>query len=108
MPAPQNQEELQTLLGMFNYLSRYIPNLSTLNKPLRDLLKQQKFEWTPSHEDAKRGIQDAICQNITYFDPEAKDIEVITNASQHGLGTHLTVDGATVAFASCSLSDTEQ
>jgi hypothetical protein len=34
MPASQNQEELQTLLGMYNYLSRYIPNLSTLNKPL--------------------------------------------------------------------------
>ncbi|XP_065576328.1 uncharacterized protein LOC136037534 [Artemia franciscana] len=36
MPAPQNQEELQTLLGMYNYLSRYIPNLAMLNKPLRD------------------------------------------------------------------------
>ena len=49
MPAPRNQEELQTLLGMYNYLSRYIPNLATLNKPLRDLSKQQKFrmEYKP-------------------------------------------------------------
>ena len=34
MPAPQNQKEKQTLLEIYNYLSRYIPNLSTLKKPL--------------------------------------------------------------------------
>ena len=28
MPAPKSKDELQTLLGMFNYLSRYIPALS--------------------------------------------------------------------------------
>jgi hypothetical protein len=33
---------------------------------------------------------------------------VITDASQHGLDTQLTVDRATIAFASCSLSETEQ
>ncbi|KAK2727842.1 hypothetical protein QYM36_008354 [Artemia franciscana] len=108
MPAPQNQVELQTLLGMYNYLSRYIPNLATLNKPLRDLSKQQKFEWNTSHEEAKRGIQNAISKNLSYFDPEAKEIEVITDASQHGLGAQLSTDRATVAFASCSLSETEQ
>ncbi|KAK2711164.1 hypothetical protein QYM36_012369 [Artemia franciscana] len=71
MPAPQNQEELQKLLGMYNYMSRYIPNLATLNKPLRDLSKQQKFEWNTSHKEAKRGIQNAISENLSYFDPEA-------------------------------------
>ncbi|KAK2718757.1 hypothetical protein QYM36_005931 [Artemia franciscana] len=108
MPAPQNQEELQTFLGMYKYLSRYIPNLATLNKLLRDLSKQQKFEWNTSHEEAKRVIQNAVSKNLSYFDPEAKEIEVITDASQHGLGAQLTTDGATVAFASRSLSQTEQ
>ncbi|KAK2715815.1 hypothetical protein QYM36_010397 [Artemia franciscana] len=86
MPAPQNQEELQTLLGI-------------------DLSKQQKFEWNTSHEEAKRGIQNAISKNLSYFDPEAKEIEVITDASQHG---QLSTDRATVTFASLSLSETEQ
>ncbi|KAK2704438.1 hypothetical protein QYM36_016737 [Artemia franciscana] len=108
MPAPQNQEELQTLLGMYNYLSRYIPNLAMLNKSLRDLSKQQKFEWNTSHKEAKRGIQNAISKNLSYFDPEAKEIEVITDASQHSLGAQLSTDGATVAFASRSLSEAEQ
>ncbi|KAK2704983.1 hypothetical protein QYM36_017135 [Artemia franciscana] len=108
MPTPQKQEELQTLLGMYNYLSRYIPNLATLNKPLRDLSKQQKFKWNTSHKEAKRGIQNAISKNLSYFDPDAKEIEVITDASQHGLGAQLSMDRATIAFASCSLSETEQ
>ncbi|KAK2718758.1 hypothetical protein QYM36_005932 [Artemia franciscana] len=106
--ARDKGEELQTLLGMYNYLSRYIPNLATLNKPLRDLSKQQKFEWNTSHKEAKRVIQNPVSKNLSYFDPEAKEIEVITDASQHGLGAQLTTDGATVAFASRSLSETEQ
>ncbi|KAK2704047.1 hypothetical protein QYM36_017623 [Artemia franciscana] len=85
MPAPQNQKELQTLLGI-------------------DLSKQQKFKWNTSHEEAKGGIQNAI----SYFDPEAKEIEVITDTSQHGLGAQLSTDRATIAFASRSLSETEQ
>ena len=43
MPRPRTHKELQTLLGMLNYLSRYIPNLSSQNEPLRTLSKQQKF-----------------------------------------------------------------
>ncbi|KAK2718755.1 hypothetical protein QYM36_005929 [Artemia franciscana] len=108
MPAPRNQEELQTFLGMYKYLSRYIPNLATLNKLHRDLSKQQKFEWNTSHEEARRVIQNAVSKNLSYFDPEAKEIEVITDASHHGLGAQLTTDGATVAFASRSLSEAEQ
>ncbi|KAK2709399.1 hypothetical protein QYM36_013157 [Artemia franciscana] len=32
MPSPSCREELQTLLGMINYLAKYIPSLSTKNK----------------------------------------------------------------------------
>ncbi|KAK2720773.1 hypothetical protein QYM36_004599 [Artemia franciscana] len=34
MPSPQSKEELQTLLGMLNFLSKYIPDLSSKNKAL--------------------------------------------------------------------------
>ncbi|KAK2717515.1 hypothetical protein QYM36_006334 [Artemia franciscana] len=73
-----------------------------------DIIRNQKFEWNTSHKEAKRGIQNAISKNLSYFDPEAKEIEVITDASQHGLGAQLSTDRATVAFASRSLSETEQ
>ena len=44
MQNPQNKKELQTFLGMANYLSKFVPNLSTLTEPLREL-DRKDFEW---------------------------------------------------------------
>lgn len=40
MPQPKNHEELATFLGMVNYLSRFIRDLSTINHPSRDIEKR--------------------------------------------------------------------
>ena len=40
MPPPTNKTELQTMLGMINYLSKFAPKLSETTKPMRDLLKE--------------------------------------------------------------------
>ena len=39
MSAPENVTELRRLLGMANYLCRFLPDLSTVLKPITDLLK---------------------------------------------------------------------
>lgn len=44
MPNPTNVSELRTLLGMINYLSKFIPNLSEIAAPLRQLDKKN-IEW---------------------------------------------------------------
>lgn len=33
MPEPQSKQDLQRLLGMVNYLSQYIPNMSEITGP---------------------------------------------------------------------------
>ena len=38
--TPTNQEELQSFLGTVNYLSRFLPFLSDLRAPLRNVLKK--------------------------------------------------------------------
>ena len=38
MPAPTNKTELETILGMINYLSKFIPNLSEVTSLIRQLL----------------------------------------------------------------------
>ena len=108
MPAPKSKEELHTLLGMYNYLSQYIPNLSTSNQPLRDLMKAKVWKWDGIHEAVRKTIQDSICKSLAYFSQHAKLTEVVTDASQHGVGAQLVTDGATVAFASRWLSETER
>ena len=58
MPAPIDKAGVQRLLGMVQYLSKFLPNLADLTKALRDLT-QKEVEWTwgplnpysKSHED---------------------------------------------------------
>ena len=46
MKPPQNVSELRSMLGMIQYLGRYIPNLSDLLKPMNDLLtKNAHWHW---------------------------------------------------------------
>ncbi|KAK2702305.1 hypothetical protein QYM36_019085, partial [Artemia franciscana] len=108
MPHPSNKDELATFLGMTNFLSKYIPNLSSLNYPLRELGKQTVFEWTNEHATAMNRIRTSICNNLATFDTKAKSVEMKTDASKHGLGAELSVGGKIVAFGSRALTSTEQ
>ncbi len=48
MKAPENATELQSLLGMANYLSRFAPNIAGITGPLRDLVKHDAdWQWCP-------------------------------------------------------------
>ncbi len=40
MPAPQDKAGVQRLLGMVNYLAKFIPGMSEITAPLRELLKK--------------------------------------------------------------------
>ena len=63
-PVPTNIKELQSFLGSVNYLSKFIPYLSTHRKPLQDLLKQStvdtEFLWMDNHTDAFNKLKTAI------------------------------------------------
>ncbi|KAK2727056.1 hypothetical protein QYM36_007791 [Artemia franciscana] len=61
MPEPKNEEELQTLLGMLNFLSRYIPKISSKNKSLRDLLNEESFLLQTNHLSASRISRNLLC-----------------------------------------------
>ena len=39
MPAPQSKEDVKRLLGFVQFLSRYLPSLSTVDAPLREFEK---------------------------------------------------------------------
>ena len=108
MPSPQSKEELQTLLGMLNFLSKYIPNLSSKNKPLRDLTKATDFRWETNHKASMKEIKSCISENLAFFDHKCKVVELKVDASKHGLGAELSSYGKIVGFASRALSTTEQ
>ncbi|XP_053374361.1 uncharacterized protein K02A2.6-like [Mercenaria mercenaria] len=73
MQPPRNKAEIETILGMVNYLSRFAPNLSKVTAPIRQLLsKDVDFCWEKTQMDAFQLIKDTITEPGQGW-PEAKD-----------------------------------
>ncbi|KAL9967831.1 hypothetical protein ACROYT_G026128 [Oculina patagonica] len=109
MSSPTSRQELQTFLGLANYMGPFIPNLSSLTAPLRELLKEKYlFQWSLAHQDAFEKVKDSVSNEVTltYFDPR-KEIILQVDASLKGLGAALMQDSKPVAFASKALTDVE-
>lgn len=110
MREPRNIKETQTFVGMANYLSKFLLNLSTLAEPLRRICKENvKFDWSTEQQHAFDKIKGLVTQApiLQYFDSE-KPIVIQCDASATGLGGVLLQNGRPVAFASRTLNSTEQ
>ena len=108
-PTPKNKQELHSFLGMIQYSSPFMPQLSQKTSPLRNLLKADaEWEWCSEHEAAFQALKDAIHEDLLlrFFNPkEPSTIEV--DASMLGLGAALVQNGKPVAFASKALTTAE-
>ena len=114
LEQPNNVSELRSVLGMVNHLGHYLPHLSTVTKPLNDLLKQDSvWNWGYEQEDAFTKIKTLVISapTLAYFDP-SKPTTVSADASSYGIGGVLMqmTDGKQhpVAFCSRTLTVTEQ
>ena len=110
MPKPTTKPEVLTLLGFVNYLSKFLPKLSDVSAPLRELTTDQsKFTWAKQHDEAFATIQQLVIQHpVLKFYGTEEEITIQTDASNKGLGAVLLQNGQPVAFASRTLSPTEQ
>ena len=109
MAPPTNKQEVQTFLGMANYMSPFIPNLSTLTAPLQELITEKTpFCWNATYQQALDKIKESISNEVmlTYFD-SSKPTVLQVDASLQGLGAALLQDDKPVAFASKALTNTE-
>ena len=109
MPKPENKKDLKRLLGMLNYVAKFIPNESTLTAPLRSLLKEDvDFQWQPEQDQAFDKLKELLSSRpvLRYYDVE-KPVTVQCDASQFGLGACLLQENQPVAYASRSLTTCE-
>ena len=107
MPKPTTLKDLQTFLGMVQYLSKFFPRIAEIAEPLRDLTKKHApYAWGPEHNQAFNNIKKEIVQApiIRYYDLKKKTV-LQSDASIKGLGTCLLQDGHPIYFASKSLHD---
>ena len=110
MPKPESKSEVLTLLGFVNYLSKFLPKLSEVSAPLRELTTEHtEFTWASQHDEALATIQQLVIQHpvLKFYNIE-EDVTIQTDASDKGLGTVLLQNGKPVAFSSRTLSKTEQ
>ena len=94
---------------MIQYLSKFLPHLSDMTKPLRDLtLKDVEWCWGDGQDSALKQIKEAITRTpvFRYYNLE-DEVTLQCDASQHGLGAALLRKGQPVAYASRALTPVE-
>ena len=87
-PLLSNVKELQSFLGSLNYLSHFVPGLSSLRTPLQPLVKTNtEFIWLKNHTDAVEQIKKAIANDclLKFYDILCP-LLIECNASKKGLG----------------------
>ena len=104
MKPPINKQELETLLGMVNYVAKITPNLAETTEPMRSLLKKDsEFVWDHTQQTAFDNMKLFITSagTLVYYDVN-KEVTLEVNTSKHGLGAVLMQEGKPVAYASKS------
>lgn len=110
MPRPTDVPAVQRLLGMTQYLAKFLPHLSDTTKALRELtLKETDFQWDEPQQKAFEAIKSAVTSTpvLRYYNLD-EEVTLQCDASQSGLGAALLQAGQPVAYASRALTPTEE
>ncbi|PFX16114.1 Retrovirus-related Pol polyprotein from transposon 17.6 [Stylophora pistillata] len=109
MPTPSCKQDLQRLLGMMNYLAKYIPNMSELTDPLRSLLKSDvPWTWFLEHDTALTKLKSVLSSTpVLRFYDTSLPTTLEVDAGKNGLGACLMQQNQPVAYASRAMSISE-
>ena len=72
MPRPKERDDILRLNGKLNYLSRFLPHLSDVMKPLRDrTYKDAAWCWDDLQEKACNDVKKLIASApvLAYYKP---------------------------------------
>ena len=110
MPTPKDVTAVKSFLSFVTYLSKFLPKLSDISEPLRQLTRQGvEFVWTESQESAFNEIKRLVTSKpvLRYYDAN-EELVLQCDSSQNGLGAALLQNGQPIAFASRALTETER
>lgn len=74
---PKNAIEVQQVLGLGSYLTEFIPNLSNITGPLRNLIKKNySWKWDNVEREAWVRFKESVCNPsvLSLFDPSKQII----------------------------------
>lgn len=117
---PKNVEEIQSFLGLINFVGKWIPNLATLSEPIREILRKKLHKhtdisifWKNEQQKAFNQLKECLknIDTLGYYNPNDRTL-VIADASPVGLGSVLVQYDSNgpriIACANKSLTDVEK
>ena len=95
---------------MANYMSKFAPRLADITAPLRVLLQDKvAFIWDTPQQRAFEEVQSVITNSPALgFHDQSEPLTLESDASKNGLGSCLIQNDRPIAYASKSLTKTEQ
>ena len=87
LQPPKDRHGVQTLLGMVNWIRRFLPQLATVATPITDLLrKDQPFIWGETQQQSLDNIKKLVTEHPTLSLPR-RDLPYLlqTDASDYAL-----------------------
>ena len=73
MPPPSSKKEVQSFIGMNNYLTKFSLRLTELSEPIRELIKEKvPFNWGPEHQESFNILKKELIRApvLTYYNPQ--------------------------------------
>ena len=110
MPPPCSKKEAQSFIEMNNYLTKFLPRLTKLSEPIRELIKEKvPFNWGPEHQESFAMLKKELVRApvLAYYNPQKETI-LQTDASTKGLGACLLQDEKPIYFASKALTEVQR
>ena len=112
---PRTSSEVRSFLGLVTFLGRFIPDLSTVSAPLRDLTKSGvAWRWGKPESDSFNELKQRLSDKkvLAYFSQTA-ETQLVVDASPVGLGAVLLQRQPNglfqpIEYASRSLTDVER
>ena len=111
---PQNASEARSFLGLVQFVSKFVPDLSSIAEPIQRLThKNVEFKWGQEQQIAFEKLKELITKAdaLAYFSINGRT-RIVADASPVGLGAVLTqLQGSewrVIAYASRRLTDVER
>ena len=86
MPRPTTKQETLSLLGFVNYHKKFLPRLSEVAQPLRELTtKNARFVWSSQHDKSFTEVKKLVSAHpvLKYYDMDA-EATIQYDASEKG------------------------
>ena len=94
-PKPRDYNDVQKFLGMINYLSQFMPDVSAFTSPLSGMSRMRVWRWTPLHDKCFDSLKVMACRSpilkpIDYerAQQNGESIFLICDASVSGVGSY--------------------